>query len=142
MKPRKAQTLFPRPLSRECGTHKTVKAMFWPWLSGKLLKTFQGVPSSLGRGSRHAKGWEGVVLLKEPGTTVYVSGNSNLFKHCPKSTERRMQRSIEGVPPRRPLRVRLPTPDGWRGPISSGHVIVFISDLPGAWSHPGSNLSI
>ena len=23
------------PLSSECGTYKTVKAIFWPWLSGK-----------------------------------------------------------------------------------------------------------
>ena len=26
--------------------------------------------------------------------------------------------------------------------MPSGHVIHFISDLPGAWSHSGSNLSI
>ena len=29
------------PLSSEYGTHKTVKAGFWPWLSGKGLKSFK-----------------------------------------------------------------------------------------------------
>jgi hypothetical protein len=31
---------------------------------------------------------------------------------------------------------------GWAVASSSGHVIDFISDLPGAWSQHGSNLSI
>jgi len=31
--------------------HTTVKARFWPWLSGKNLRTFRGVPSSPGIGS-------------------------------------------------------------------------------------------
>ena len=29
--------LFTRPLSNKCGTHKTVKARLWPWLSKKSL---------------------------------------------------------------------------------------------------------
>ena len=31
------------PLSNEHGTHKTVKARFWPWLSGRLLSNRMGV---------------------------------------------------------------------------------------------------
>jgi hypothetical protein len=31
-------------------TYKTVKARFWPWLSGKGPQTFQVVPSSPGSG--------------------------------------------------------------------------------------------
>jgi len=53
----------PIPLSSEHGTHKTVKAKFWPWLSQgqilalafqvKALRTFEVVPFSLGSGNRH-----------------------------------------------------------------------------------------
>ena len=32
------------PLSSEYGTHKTVKARFWPWLSGKSLMPFELFP--------------------------------------------------------------------------------------------------
>ena len=35
------------PLSREHGTCKTVKASFWPCLSGKVVQTFQVVSFSL-----------------------------------------------------------------------------------------------
>ena len=41
-------TLTPSTLWSECGTHKTVKARFWPWLSGKSPCFFKVVPSSLG----------------------------------------------------------------------------------------------
>jgi len=36
------------PLPSECGTHRTVKARFWPWLSGKSLQGESGltVPDS------------------------------------------------------------------------------------------------
>ena len=35
-------------VSIEYGTHKTVTARFWPWHKAKVLKTYSGVPSSLG----------------------------------------------------------------------------------------------
>ena len=50
------------PLSSEFGTHKTVKARFWPWLPGKSLYFFQVIASSLGscngstRGTRTCHG--------------------------------------------------------------------------------------
>ena len=38
-------------LSSEHGTYKTVKAIFWPWLSGKrIFLTFEVVSSLLGSG--------------------------------------------------------------------------------------------
>ena len=38
------------PLSSECGTCKTDTIRFWP-LKAKMLKSFQGVPTSLGSGA-------------------------------------------------------------------------------------------
>ena len=37
----------------EQGTHKTVKASFWPWLSNKILKTFKVCPVRSERDLRH-----------------------------------------------------------------------------------------
>jgi len=45
------------PLSSEYGTNKTVKARFWPWLSGKVLQPFEVAPVSLG--SAPASIWSG-----------------------------------------------------------------------------------
>jgi hypothetical protein len=33
-----------QPLSSEYGTYKTVKARFWHWISGRVLKTLSAVP--------------------------------------------------------------------------------------------------
>ena len=44
------------PPSSEFGTHKTVTARSWPWLSGKNHEICQGVASSLGSGTRMGQG--------------------------------------------------------------------------------------
>ena len=38
------------PMSSEYGTYETVKAIFWPLLSGESPYNFKGVPYSLGSG--------------------------------------------------------------------------------------------
>ena len=58
------------PLPSEFGTHKTVTARSWPWLSGKGHLICQGVASSLGSGTRmdrggNRKGDVGVYSLAE-----------------------------------------------------------------------------
>jgi hypothetical protein len=40
-----------RPLSSEYGTYKIVKAILWPWFSGKVLKLLEVLPSSLESGA-------------------------------------------------------------------------------------------
>jgi len=35
-----AMRLVTTAISSEYGTYKTVKASFWPWLTGKVLETF------------------------------------------------------------------------------------------------------
>ena len=45
-----------RPDSSECGTHKTVKAKLWPWISGEILYI---VPTSLGSGLAIRNGFGG-----------------------------------------------------------------------------------
>jgi len=37
-------------LSSECGSHRAVKAIFWPWRSGESPYFFKVVPSSIGSG--------------------------------------------------------------------------------------------
>jgi len=44
------RTVAAVPSSSEYGTHETVKAIFWPLLSGKSLKTLKGAPTLLGSG--------------------------------------------------------------------------------------------
>ena len=61
---KKKKDVCAHPLSSECGTCETVKARFWPWLSGKnpqnvfscplFARERKVVPSSLGDGKRLA----------------------------------------------------------------------------------------
>ena len=37
-----------KPLLSKYGTYNIVKARFWPWVSGKVLETFQVFAFSLG----------------------------------------------------------------------------------------------
>jgi len=52
---KKKKDVCAHPLSSECGTCETVKARFWPWLSGKNVETLKGVEVLLGSGDCKAR---------------------------------------------------------------------------------------
>ena len=60
-------------LSSEYGTRKTAKARFWPWLSGKVRKTFQVDPSSLASGHHTAVFFQ----VRRVDVRPHIKGNSN-----------------------------------------------------------------
>ena len=104
----------PKRPSIEYGTHKTVKTRFWPWISGQIPSTSEGVPSSLGSStkrpvtclvsgaSRNLSPWPiQSVIYHNSSNRVYHKPLRRVFHKPPKKVYHQPPKRLCHKPPKR-----------------------------------------